>query len=119
MSDNLLYHSGATALHPNGRAALDKVAAQLASMAAQGNTIDVVGNTDNVPIGRELMDRYPSNWELAGARAAIVVRYLERKGVDPGKMAAVSNGQYHPVASNDTPAGRTQNRRTDLLLRPQ
>jgi chemotaxis protein MotB len=118
MSDNLLYRSGAVELHPNGRAALDKVAGQLSNMAAQGNQIDVVGNTDNVPIGPELAGRYPTNWELAGARAALVVRYLQDRGVDPGQLEAVSNGQYHPVASNDTVAGRAQNRRTDLLIRP-
>ena len=118
MSDGLLYRSGAVELHPSGRAALDKVSSQLASMASQGNQIDVVGNTDNVPIGPELAGRYPTNWELAGARAAIVVRYLQDAGVSPAQLAAVSNGQYHPVASNDTAAGRAQNRRTDLLIRP-
>ncbi len=91
---------------------------QLSSMAAQGNQIDVVGNTDNVPIGPELAERYPSNWELAGARAAIVVRFLQTGGVNPAQLEAISNGQYHPVASNDTAAGRAQNRRTDLLIRP-
>src|SRR5262245_38449770 len=118
MSDALLYRSGTIELHPSGRAALDKVTGQLANMAAQGNQIDVVGNTDNVPIGPELAGRYPTNWELAGARAAVVVRYLQEKGVDPTKLEAVSNGEYHPVASNDTAAGRGQNRRTDVLIRP-
>jgi chemotaxis protein MotB len=118
MSDQLLYRSGAVELHPNGEAALNKVMGQLTNMAAQGNQIDVVGNTDNVPIGRELAERYPTNWELAGARAAIVVRYLQQGGVNPSQLEAISNGQYHPVASNDTAEGRAQNRRTDLLIRP-
>jgi len=118
MSDSLLYRSGSVELHPQGRAALDKVTSQLANMAAQGNQIDVVGNTDNVPIGPELVGRYPTNWELAGARAAVVVRYLQEGGVAPANLEAISNGQYHPVASNDTAAGRAQNRRTDLLIRP-
>jgi len=118
LSDALLYRSGAVELHPNGRAALDKVTSQLSNMAAQGNEIDVVGNTDNVPIGAALAERYPTNWELAAARAAIVVRYLQQAGVTPAQLRAVSNGQYHPVASNDTPAGRAKNRRTDLLIRP-
>jgi chemotaxis protein MotB len=118
MSDQLLYRSGSVELHPSGRGALDKVAGQLANMAAAGNEIDVVGNTDNVPIGPELAARYPSNWELAGARAAVVVRYLQNAGVSPAQLEAVSNGEYHPVASNDTAAGRAQNRRTDLLIRP-
>jgi len=115
LSSDLLYRSGAVELTPPGRAALDKVAS---SLAGQGNEIDVVGNTDDVPVGPELAGRYPTNWELAGERASIVVRHLQAQGVPPGQMRAISAGQYHPVGPNDTPAGRAQNRRTDLLLRP-
>ena len=115
MTSDLLYREGSVELNPNGAAALDKVAPTFAGQTYQ---IDVVGNTDNVPIGPGLADRYPTNWELAGARAAVVVRRLQTDGVDPGRMRAISAGQYHPVASNDTPEGRAQNRRTDILLRP-
>ena len=118
MSNDLLFNSGSAELHPNGVAALNKVAPQLASMASQGNQVDVVGNTDNEPIGPEIIGRYPTNWDLAAARASVVVRHLQSKGVAPAQMEAISNGQYHPIASNDTTAGRAQNRRTDLLLRP-
>jgi chemotaxis protein MotB len=119
MSNDLLYTSGSVELHPKGRAALDKVTDQLSTMASQGNRIDVIGNTDDVPVGRELAERYPTNWELAGARAAMVVRHLQSKGVDPTKLEAVSHGQYEPVASDTSAAGRAENRRTDLLIRPQ
>ncbi len=115
MSSDLLFREGGVEISPNGRAALDKVAPTLASGTYQ---IDVVGNTDNMPIGPELAGRYATNWELAGGRAAIVVRHLQQQGVDPSRMRAISAGQYHPVASNDTAQGRAQNRRTDILLRP-
>jgi chemotaxis protein MotB len=118
MSNDLLFASGSAELHPKGREALDKVAPQLVTVAGQGNQVDVIGNTDNEPIGPALEGLYRTNWDLAAARASIVVRHLQAKGVDPAQMEAISNGQYHPVASNDTPAGRAQNRRTDLLLRP-
>jgi len=119
MSSDLLYPSGSVGISHQGRAALTKVTGQLTSMAAQGYEIDVVGNTDDVPIGPELAERYPTNWELAGARAAVVVRYLHENGVDPTKLEAISGGQYHPVAANDSPTGRASNRRTDILLRPR
>jgi len=119
MSSDLLYSSGSVELTSQGRAALDKVAPQLAQSAAQSFQVDIVGNTDNVPIGSELISRYPSNWELAAARATVVVRHLQEHGVNPHRIVAISNGQYHPVASNDTTEGRAQNRRTDLLLRPE
>ena len=115
MSADLLFHEGGVEVSPAGRAALDKVAPTLTAGTFQ---TDVVGNTDNLPIGAELAPRYPTNWELAGARAAEVVRYLQKDGVDPSRMRAISAGQYQPVASNDTAQGRAQNRRTDILLRP-
>ena len=116
MASGLLYREGGVELSSSGRAALEKVAPQLAS---QNLEIDVVGNTDNLPIGPELADRYPTNWELAAARATSVVRHLQSRSVDPSRMRAISAGQYHPVASNDTPEGRAQNRRTEILLRPR
>jgi len=45
-------------------------------------------------------------------------RHLQAGGVDPTAMRAVSDGQYHPVASNDTPEGRAKNRNVSLLLKP-
>jgi chemotaxis protein MotB len=116
MSSQLLYREGAVELSPQGRAALNKVAPQIAGETYE---VDVVGNTDNLPIGPELVGRYPTNWELAGARAAIVVRFLQENSVAPSRLRAISAGQYHPLASNDTPEGRARNRRTELLLRPR
>jgi len=119
MSSDLLYGSGSVELTPEGRAALDKVAPHLAEATSRSMQIDVVGNTDDVPIGPELSRIYPTNWELAAARATVVVRHLQQKGVDPRSLEAISNGQYHPVADNGTAAGRAKNRRTDLLMRPE
>lgn len=118
LSNDLLFNSGSANLHPNGVATLNKVVPQLTNMAAQGNQVDVVGNTDTEPIGPAIQERFPTNWDLAAARASVVVRHLQAKGVAPAQMEAISNGQYHPVAPNDTASGRAQNRRTDLLLRP-
>jgi chemotaxis protein MotB len=116
MSTGLLYGEGVVELSRQGIAALNKVAPQFASETYE---IDVVGNTDNVPIARGYEERYPTNWELAGERAAVVVRHLQGQGVDPGRMRAISAGQYHAVASNDSAEGRARNRRTEILLRPR
>lgn len=115
LSSALLYREGGVDLTRAGKAALDKVAPQLASETYE---IDVIRNTDNLKTVGELAERYPTNWELAGARAALVVRHLQADGVAPSRMRAISAGEYHPVASNDTAEGRGQNRRTDILLRP-
>jgi chemotaxis protein MotB len=116
MSGDLLFPEGGVDISPQGHAALNKVVPQLTASPYQ---IDIVGNTDNLPIGPGLADRYPTNWELGAARAAMVVRHLQAQGVDPTEMRAISAGQYHPVASNDTAQGRAKNRNTEILLRPQ
>ena len=116
MASSLLYGEGAVGLTPKGIAALNKVAPQFASETYE---IDVVGNTDDLPIDRAYSERYPTNWELAGERAAIVVRHLQAQGVDATRMRAISAGQYHPVGANDSAAGRAENRRTEIVLRPR
>ncbi len=115
VSNELLFSSGSAILSAKGRDVLLRVAKQL----REGDeTISVEGHTDNVMIGAALETQYPSNWELAGARAARVVRRLSAEGVDPQRLRAVSHGPFAPEASNDTEGGRSRNRRTEILLRP-
>jgi chemotaxis protein MotB len=115
MSDEILFPSGSATLNAQGRDVLTRVAGKIAGGDA---IITVEGHTDNVRISNKLKSRYPTNWELAGARAASVVRLLSEQGVDPKRMRAVSRGPFAPVASNDTREGRAKNRRTEILLRP-
>jgi chemotaxis protein MotB len=115
VSDELLFASGSTVVNEKGRALLARVATQIADENA---VISVEGHTDNVAISRKLKDRYPTNWELAAARASSVVRLLSENGVDPTRLRAVSRGPFAPVVPNDTPEGRAKNRRTEIILRP-
>jgi chemotaxis protein MotB len=115
MPGEVLFGSGSTALTASGQEMLLKVSAKLKDSPYL--TI-VAGFTDNVPIGGALANRYPTNWELAGARAARVVRLLEEAGVPSEKLTAVSYGENQPVASNDDEEGRAKNRRIEIRLRP-
>ena len=114
VSDELLFPSGTTDLNETGRSLLGRVAGQIQS---ENSIVFVEGHTDNVRIGKALRARYPTNWELAGARAALVVRVLSEAGVDPKRLRAVSRGPFAPVASNETAEGRAKNRRTEIILR--
>jgi len=77
----------------------------------------VEGHTDDVGIGEEFLERWPSNWELGAFRAAAVTRYLTNDlGLPAERFAAVSYGPFHPIAGNDTPEGRQQNRRVVITL---
>lgn len=116
VSDELLFASGSAVINEGGREVLGRVATQIKGQAA---VISVEGHTDNRPIGGALKQRYPTNWELAGARAASVVRLLSEAGIDPAVLRAVSRGPFAPIASNDTADGRAKNRRTEILLRQE
>lgn len=115
MPGEVLFGSGSTKLTDSGREMLLKVGAKLKDTNYQ--TV-VAGFTDNVPIGGALAQQYPSNWELAGARAARVVRVLEAGGVPSERLISVSFGENQPLASNDNEEGRAQNRRIEIRLRP-
>ena len=112
LKDQILFASGSTAINRQGRAALDRIATALRGI--RGRTLRVEGYTDDVPVSAT--GPYPSNWELSTARAVAVVRYLQERGVDPTLLAAAGYGEFHPVAPNDTPDGRSQNRRIEIVL---
>ncbi|MDX9963310.1 OmpA family protein [Desulfobacter postgatei] len=109
MSDLLLFSAGGTQLSPKGLEILEKVAAVLSKLAYH---VKVRGHTDSEPITSSI---YPSNWELSSARASTVARLLVANGVPPFYISAEGYAQYHPVATNDTAQGRTQNRRVEIV----
>jgi chemotaxis protein MotB len=77
----------------------------------------VEGHTDDLKILEEFQRVWPSNWELGAFRAAAVTRYLTNELDLPAeRFAAVSYGPYQPVASNETPEGRAENRRVVIRL---
>jgi chemotaxis protein MotB len=115
LPESVLFDSGSAQVKKTGGKVLNKVAKELQDVPYQ--TI-VGGFTDNVPISKSLAKQFPSNWDLAAARATSVVRLLEEHGVPGGRLVAVSLGENQPVASNDTAEGRAQNRRIEIRLRP-
>jgi chemotaxis protein MotB len=115
VAQDILFDSGSAALDKNGVEVLQRVASQLKKNSHQ---IMVIGHTDNKVIGPALIKQYPTNWELAGARAASVVRLFDDSGISTKRMLAVSLADTEPVASNKTPEGRAKNRRIEIRLRP-
>ncbi len=106
----ILFPSGSAGLAPAAAPVLERIARILKPFP---NAIHVEGFTDNVPIHTVA---FPSNWELSAARAASVVHLFMKDGIDPHRMAAIGYGQYRPVASNATAAGRARNRRVVLVV---
>jgi chemotaxis protein MotB len=116
--DKILFDSGDAKISRRGEEVLGRVGAVLARAADK--QIQVAGHTDDSPISARLAGRYTTNWELSTARATNVVRFLQEKArVPPRRLAASGYGEFHPVASNATPAGRARNRRIEILLAPE
>lgn len=111
LAEKVLFPSGSATLSRDGKATLAKVADAFKDL--KDRIVRVEGHTDNVPIKSAA---FPSNWELSAARAIAVVRFLESAGVDPARLAAAGYGEWQPIAPNDTPEGRAQNRRIEISL---
>jgi len=115
--DAILFDSGKAEIKAEGLLVLQKVVDILKEVS--GKTIRIEGHTDNVKIVGVLAQRYPSNWELAAARAVNVARFLQDRGIDPHNLNAVAHGEYKPVAENDSEPGRARNRRIEIVLANQ
>jgi chemotaxis protein MotB len=111
LKDKILFSSGSATIGKEGFAALTAVADALRKV--QGKVIRVEGHTDSVPATGSA---FASNWELSSARALAVVRFLQDQGVDPTKLSGSGYGEYQPIAGNDTPEGRSLNRRIEIVL---
>jgi chemotaxis protein MotB len=109
---SVLFEPGQAELQPESAGVLASVAKVL---ARSSNGLEVEGHTDDSPIASPI---YPSNWELSSARASRVVRLFRSAGVAPARMAAVGYGEYRNVETNDTPEGRTRNRRVTVVILP-
>jgi len=113
--DKILFKTGRADIQPAGQKVLEKLATVLRET---DDMIRVEGHTDNVPIGAGLKEKYFSNWELSGARAASVVRFFQESGakIDPLRLEPVGFGEYRPVVSNDSPENKQRNRRVEIVL---
>ena len=115
--DKILFDSGSVMIKPKGQEVLLKLADSFRDNKNQN--IVVEGHTDEVQIGPALLERFPTNWELSTARATAVVRFLQEKGnIEPERLTASGFSFYRPVATNDTPEGRRENRRIEIILVP-
>jgi outer membrane protein OmpA-like peptidoglycan-associated protein len=71
--------------------------------------VSIVGHTDS-------RGSDSSNQKLSENRARSVRDYLERKGIDPGRLGSVGHGEAQPIASNRTARGRASNRRVEFKI---
>ena len=115
LADNMLYKSGSYEINDRAAATLSKIAKIIKDYKDYDVLIE--GNTDNVPISRE---NIRNNWDLSCLRASSVVQALQNNyGVDPKRLTAGGRGEYNPLQSNTTEAGKQRNRRTQIIITPK
>lgn len=115
LSDKMLFNSGSYTIKPAAEVVLGKIA----KVVNDHSELDILveGHTDNVPIKTDFIK---DNWDLSALRATSVVRFLQWKhGVKPERMTAGGRSQFIPKATNDTDAGKSMNRRTEIIILPK
>ena len=116
ISDKVLFKTGSFDLSEQAKTVLGKVALVLKNQPDIEFMVE--GHTDNVALNgnKDLQD----NWDLSVKRATTIVRMFQKQyGMEPAKMVAAGRSEYLPIADNATEAGRSQNRRTRIVILPQ
>lgn len=116
LSEQLLFKSGSTKVDPKGQEALKKLATAL--KGNQDVNVLVEGHTDNVPIAKGTAGMR-DNWDLSVLRATEITRLLTENGLPTSQVTPSGRAQYAPIAQNDTPANKSLNRRTEIILTPK
>lgn len=109
---DILFPSGSAQLSPEGQTQLEAVGEVLAGI---DRSYQIEGHTDTDPIHTP---QFPSNWELASARATTVLRVLNEAGVPTDHLSTAGFADTRPVATNETKDGKMKNRRIEIALLP-
>jgi chemotaxis protein MotB len=114
LTDQGGFESGSARLRADFTSLLNSVGD---SLTGASGLIQIEGHTDNVAMS--FGNRYRNNWDLSSARAASVADYLQERGsISPGSMVIKGLADTKAIASNDSAAGRSQNRRIEVVVLP-
>jgi flagellar motor protein MotB len=112
VQNDVLFQPESVILKPEAKELLSRISGVMSEY--KDRLVSVGGYTDNQPI--ENLPFY-DNLALASARADNVTRYLIEEGkIPPSELRSVSGGEYYPIAPNNSPEGRKQNRRVEIIL---
>jgi chemotaxis protein MotB len=111
LTDDLLFDSGSATPRPQARPLLGQLARLLNTQ--RDHQLIIQGNTDSQPIHST---QFVDNLDLSTARAGSIYRSFQQDGIAPQRMTAAGRGPYKPIATNATAAGRTLNRRVEILV---
>ena len=111
LQDSIFFNPGEAEILDEGRPFLTKIGTLLSSI---NNNVKIEGHTDSRPINSY---RYPSNWELSGARASVIVRYfIEEQELAEERFRIAGYGKTNPLVPNDSEENMNQNRRVEIVI---
>ncbi len=113
LPSDVLFSSGSARLSENGVKTIKEISPLL--MSFDKKEFQIEGHTDNVPISTA---QYPSNWDLAAARALTVLNFMLEAGMPEDRVSAATFGETRPVLENETEEGRKANRRIEIVVVP-
>ncbi len=111
LPDYIFFERAKADLIPEARKMLDKFSELFRRL---DRNLIIEGHTCNLPMN---VPEFPTNWELSVIRSVRVTRYLtEEQNLDPHRLTATGYGEYRPLESNETPEGRSRNRRVTIVI---
>lgn len=117
---DVTFSSGSDVLTAKAKEVLAKFSTILNGPVTSGYELLVAGHTDNVPVSNPATKAAGNkdNWYLSSHRAISVGKDLQSHGVSSGRIGVLGYADQRPIASNDTAAGKAQNRRVEVLILP-
>lgn len=111
LQDRIFFNPGEAEILDEGRPFLTKIGTLLSAI---NNNVKIEGHTDSRPINSY---RYPSNWELSGARASVIVRYfIEEQSLEEERFRIAGYGKTKPLVPNNSVENMNQNRRVEIVI---
>ena len=112
LPNELAFPSGSSGMTEEFAAVLNRVTPVINQTDGE---VQIAGHTDNIPVSSS--SPYISNWDLSAARATSVLHHMiDQNGTEPSRMVIQGYGDSRPIATNDTPEGRSQNRRVAITI---
>ena len=116
LSNDVWFNSGSADISPAMRERAEVLGVLLGANWSDAEPFEIIvaGHTDNVPINSA---RFPSNWHLSNARATnFLLLLIQDSQLEPWHFYTRSCGEYRPIANNNTPEGRQENRRVEVMI---
>jgi chemotaxis protein MotB len=118
MENKLLFESGSWTVGAEGKKAVDLVGKVLGDNPDISVLIE--GHTDNDKITGTIGGGIENNWDLSTKRATAIVNILSANPkLKKENLTAAGRGEFSPLLSNDTPEGKSKNRRIEIILTPK